>query len=191
MAGGDEGMGGLKRGRWPSREPGGARWARSVPRRSQARRTMMSPPLLRARTLTVRSDCSGVPGACRWLRTRPVGVCASSRTAMPEDADLHVQTEGPLGVHVRRSRHRRPTQHPRHHGPITAHCSSDNSRPRPTNGNHARHDRRDLGDTPWPPGAVTPRALRCVLQDKASRGWRGCKTSVEKPTGIGLRPDGR
>jgi hypothetical protein len=43
----------------------------------------MSPPLLRARTLTVRSDCSGVPRACRWLRTRPVGVCASSRTAMP------------------------------------------------------------------------------------------------------------
>src|SRR5829696_4818438 len=44
MAGGDEGMGGLKRGRWPSREPGEARWARLVPRGGQARRTMMSPP---------------------------------------------------------------------------------------------------------------------------------------------------
>jgi len=114
-------MGGLKRGRWPSREPGGARWARSVPRRSQARRTMMSPPLLRARTLTVRSDCSGVPGACRWLRTRPVGVCVQ-----PDGDARGCRPPRPDGrsprVHVRRSRHRRPTQHPRHqradHSPL-------------------------------------------------------------------------
>jgi hypothetical protein len=26
------------------------------------------------------------------------------------------------------------------------------------------------------------------MQNKPSRGWVGCKTSVEKPTGIGLRP---
>jgi hypothetical protein len=100
----------------------GARWARSVPRRGQARRAMMSPPLLRARTLTVRSDCSGVPGACRWLRTRPVGVCASSRTAMPARPPGGLVHAGVGEVGKSSSRHSRapqpymPTTNARFHG---------------------------------------------------------------------------
>jgi hypothetical protein len=71
----------------------------------------MSPPLLRARTLTVRSDCSGGAGGLQVV-AHPAG---RGVRVQPDGGAREMPTSNlPMAVVL-----------PAPFGPITAHCSSD------------------------------------------------------------------